>query len=1618
MNRLKLFFISLSFLLILNITYAYVNPAMDLCMKQGYEYNVETNEDGSQTGYCVIKGEEYEVWEWYNSNNLKRDNQAKISTIEPISRDRSDNETQQINKSYNSQKTDNKFKSSTSKISNSRNDITDTTRGYTSPSLDWRNKDGQNWVSQIKDQGACGSCWAFSANGVMESRVKIDLNNVGYSVDLSEQDALTNNVYGGNCIDGGFEWYSFDYAKNTGIVKESCMPYGGSKCSNWQNEKMMLTDYARISANANSIKDAVTDYGPVTSYMVVCDGFDGTGIYSHVGDVWFDDSCWHDGGDGYYYLNMHSVDIIGYDDSSQYWIAKNSWGTGWGDNGFIKIAYSQSVYDYSSWHYAVWNLDGGDPRVFFLDDSYYVTGTDTLTIPTISAFFSNNSYARGDNNISFSANVQPKSIKQISSVRINGTDMSGIATGGIFTLSKKPSDFGCQDFEGYCNLLLTVIDDSGKSNTGEISIRIDDFAPRVTDFKIKNTDYYIKNQTLLLTVNVTDADISSVKINNASFTFSDNLYRFYVTPYEIGCLSNAVCVFNVTAIDAVGNTNYSESKIFFFDDVMPTINSVNNSDYIVRTGTNVTITVNATDNINISSVTAEGFELNYTDNFWIGNITLLGSGFINVTVIDFAGNRVNTNNTTLNNNFMVGYQIDDTPPIISNLQINPNHAKLNSHVNISFNIIDSHFRMLNISINNSIIRQESLDTINSYDYGYVYNISSNNTEGITTVEIIIIDEAENVVYANSTFIIDFTPPNITAVSPQNNSQIHTNYTWINLTTDESTICGENDEYNYIIFDTTPPAPFNGSPTGSVSSNLESGICGIDSEFFTNERADCRGSLANGTINKEFLTAGDSVTFNGINVRLVRCGAGNAVVDIGGTVYTINEGDIRNSNGIKVRVENIFNEEGTQYDMATVRLADSDSNIALPNEDYNTMNITFELSQEDDSVFSYSSRVQVNTTDEYSLYVKCKDMAGNLMSEGYSWSFIIGSVSCGSSNSGGNSGGGGSSGVNGEYTINHSEYYGNLSDDSIYVRKFVCTDYAGNSKTISFSNQINITYPPSITILSNITVNETDLINFTVNAADQDNDTLTYYINNHNFSQLNNSFSWLTTTNDSGVYNIIIIVSDSIFNTTESFNLTINDVPDKDKDNIPDSIDPDDDNDGVNDTSDKLLGCGSSINTSTMNMSLKVDNATLNNTYEGEKNLTFYDGEKPIIDFMYNFTNSTLDLYSIRIEKQTNNSHGLITISGLELPNNMTKIVYVDRLTNDTNSVCVKDSENTSVSSLCVDADEYPIDCPGTNNGYECTLTNNNLTFKISGLHHSGVSEQTYCGDGTIQSGESCEGSNLNGKTCATYGYNAGSLSCSNSCAIITSGCSTTSSGSGGGGGGGGGGGSSSGGGGGGGSVEIYNFGNLSETGTMFISNEKYSVREIFVKVNNLVLNAKLFVEEKITVKDNPLTDKRIYKYVVLSGNVENEFKEGTIKFRIPKVWISNTTYNESEIILSQETNNIWNELSTTKLDTDVEYGYYSSKITKIGTFAIAQKEILRQKSPESIIPKEKTIKTEVKAINNSDNKETVILSNNKKDNSVVKIIVYALVAVSIMTVVGYVITNKRKKIIHHSKHHK
>jgi C1A family cysteine protease len=206
--------------------------------------------------------------------------------------------------------------------------------------VDWRNRKGRNNVTPVTDQGGCGSCVAFGTIGTLESMVLIE--HV-VSLDLSEAELL---FCGGGSCGGWWPSSAVTYLSAHGVAQESCFPYVAHNvpchtCAERDGEAIQITSNVTVS-NMNDRKHYLAYVGPMMCVFAVYNDFFsyGSGVYKHV-----------TGG----LAGYHCVEVIGYDDFQGCWICKNSWGPGWGDHGFFKIAYGQCFIDTTN---PFWGISG------------------------------------------------------------------------------------------------------------------------------------------------------------------------------------------------------------------------------------------------------------------------------------------------------------------------------------------------------------------------------------------------------------------------------------------------------------------------------------------------------------------------------------------------------------------------------------------------------------------------------------------------------------------------------------------------------------------------------------------------------------------------------------------------------------------------------------------------------------------------------------------------------------------------------------------------------------------------------------------------------------------------------------------------------------------------------------------------------------------------------------------------------------------------------------------------------------------------------------------------------------------------------------------------------------
>lgn len=192
-------------------------------------------------------------------------------------------------------------------------------------SLDWTTRGA---VTQIKDQAHCGSCWAFSSTGAVEGQWQLATDKL---VALSEQQLVDCNKKGNFGCNGGLMDNAFNFYTNYAIASEASYPYLGKSGTCTGDYETVIPNggvigYKDVGADESLLLDAVTSVGPISVAIEA------------------DQSAFHlyDSGiitSGCGTQLDHGVLLVGFGEENglAYWKIKNSWGSSWGDSGYVRI---------------------------------------------------------------------------------------------------------------------------------------------------------------------------------------------------------------------------------------------------------------------------------------------------------------------------------------------------------------------------------------------------------------------------------------------------------------------------------------------------------------------------------------------------------------------------------------------------------------------------------------------------------------------------------------------------------------------------------------------------------------------------------------------------------------------------------------------------------------------------------------------------------------------------------------------------------------------------------------------------------------------------------------------------------------------------------------------------------------------------------------------------------------------------------------------------------------------------------------------------------------------------------------------------------------------------------
>merc|ERR1719440_664488 len=217
---------------------------------------------------------------------------------------------------------------------------------FTPPdSVDWVAKGA---VSSVKNQGTCGSCWTFSATGALEGAMFVAGRKL---VDLSQQELVDcdTGFLGGHGCTGGNPGQAFGWVKSNGLCASTDYPYQcadvtadsckSSKCNKCTTPTLKgggwfskgdVTDYGMVQGNADDLEAAVARQ-PI-SVAIEAD----QAVFQHYAGGVLTATCGE--------KVDHGVLVVGYGEASsllhgtqKYWKVKNSWGSSWGEQGYIRM---------------------------------------------------------------------------------------------------------------------------------------------------------------------------------------------------------------------------------------------------------------------------------------------------------------------------------------------------------------------------------------------------------------------------------------------------------------------------------------------------------------------------------------------------------------------------------------------------------------------------------------------------------------------------------------------------------------------------------------------------------------------------------------------------------------------------------------------------------------------------------------------------------------------------------------------------------------------------------------------------------------------------------------------------------------------------------------------------------------------------------------------------------------------------------------------------------------------------------------------------------------------------------------------------------------------------------
>ncbi len=373
------------------------NPAAVYCEFMGYGYSIQFDERGNQVGMCILPdGQKVNAWDFYKGKVAREYSYAakKGYNIEPVvetidgytvERAVCTRNVKGIQErisleelmELNGEKLELESKGVSGDIYETAKENPNFAYAKATPTtFDWRSYNGHSYIGAVRDQGDCGSCYAFGASACAEGTYNLATGSYdGNTADFAESyiawclgsmSAYNDNFYG--CDGADYTYSELQALCDIGTINESYFPYyetDGQSCPSAATNapKTKFTSWYRVTcSDIDAIKTAIMTYGVVDAAVYAT-----TSFQNYSGGIFTDSYTSCSSSPCYNTPTNHAIALVGWGTNAStgdYWILRNSWGSSWGESGYMRI-------------------DATSARVA-CEACYLVYTSSTVTVPTVS----------------------------------------------------------------------------------------------------------------------------------------------------------------------------------------------------------------------------------------------------------------------------------------------------------------------------------------------------------------------------------------------------------------------------------------------------------------------------------------------------------------------------------------------------------------------------------------------------------------------------------------------------------------------------------------------------------------------------------------------------------------------------------------------------------------------------------------------------------------------------------------------------------------------------------------------------------------------------------------------------------------------------------------------------------------------------------------------------------------------------------------------------------------------------------------------------------------------------------------------------------------------------------